>query len=409
MLVAIALGIGSLVALSAAAGLNAAGVTRDVDSWLPWVWVVPLAVLAVYWLVLGILGLRSVRRGMRLAMSGDFAGASERLRRFQDREVLLRLVGMPGWTFRQARVAEAATYWMHGMTAEAFSIAAEESRGSSAMSRASAAIAAAAAADLPDPHALARLASWVARAKANPARREHASILVSLGCADLHALALDAAEAKAESLLAVDEEHRGALALRAAARLLRGDHDGGDADLDRARSAAAGDPSNPFAIDLVDASRAEAKRARGDLAGAARIAAELATRQPWHRGALLAIAAHADDPRQGRDALEDLARRFSFDAVFAASAALALARLDRRLGDPGSAAARLAPALASPHADVRQAALTEQALCHEALGDATGARAAWEACAALSAATKLGRESAAKIGAAAVTETARPA
>ena len=123
---------------------------------LTWALFAMVVVLMLLWyLPLLWIPMLQVRRAMVDAMDGKFEEASARLRRLRDREVVLRLAGVPGVVWSQARVGEAYAYYLHGMTEEALSIAldlAGEWRPS--IARNAAIVAASCAADLGDRVAL---------------------------------------------------------------------------------------------------------------------------------------------------------------------------------------------------------------------------------------------------------------
>lgn len=365
------------------------------------------AFLLLWYLTLMFVPLRLIRRAMRESMEGKFEEASARLRRLRDREVVLRLIGVPGVVWSQARVGEAYAYHLHGLAEEALAEALELARDwRPSVSRSASIVAASAAANLGELAAFEWLAPKLRKAERDLAKPYAQNLLGVEGLAWVMQLRLDAAEERAGMLIGADPQTRFRIGrvLRAQVRALRGDLDGAEEDYTAvlaSPSLAARTTETIFVRQTIDLARAELRRTRGDFAGAAEIAMTINEEGPRHRmsrvfGASFPglAAAHGGDAASARAALGVLDRldaAWGFDGLLRAQVGLESARILLALGDAAGALQRLGPAIASPLAVLRLGGLWEQGVAKAALGDAAGARESFGWCAALGPDTRLGK------------------
>ena len=349
-----------------------------------------LAMLLVWWIALIVLGVSVVRRAVAASMRGDFAGASERLRRMFDREPFLRIAGMNGSVWRSARIAEAYNDFLHGLHGEAIEIGLAASTGwrTTPLRRSAATVVAAAAGDSGDDAPFAQIAPHLAWARRKPAHIAAQSMLAGEGFAWALQSRLAPASARADEILAAAPGSRMGLLLRALVRNLGGDLEGALADVEAARASPLLAKAKPAQRALVqqtfDSTRAELLRELGRLEEAAALARTMQA-EPLHRiprlvsvsipGLAAAVAGDAVAARLAVSALEDLRERWSFEPIFRARVAIATSRIERAAGAPARALAALPDAIACPLAVLRQEGLLEQAEARAALGDEAGVRA----------------------------------
>lgn len=384
---------------------------REHVAWIPFA--VAVVLLLAWYLSLLFFPLRMIRRAMREGMEGKFEEASARLRRLRDREVVLRLIGVPGPVWSQARVGEAYVYHLHGLGEEALAGALELARDwRPSVSRNASVIAAAAAANLGELAAFESLAPHLRKAERNLSRAYAHSLLGAEGIAWALQLRLEEAARRAGMLIAADPrtQFRMGRVLRAQVRAIRGDLDGADEDYAAvlaSPSLAAKTTEAIFVRQTIDVGRADLRRMRGDFAGAAEIAMAINAEGPRHRmsrvfGASFPglSAAHRGDAASARAALGVLDRldvAWQFDPLLRAQVGLEAAQILLAMGDAAGALQRLGPAIASPLAVLRLGGLHEQGLAKAALGDAAGARESFGWCAALGPGTRLGKMAAERV------------
>jgi len=380
-----------------------------------WYFLSVLLVLVFWWGGFVAWAVVRTRRAMREAMEGDFAGASARLRWMFDHEPWLRLAGLNGAMWKQARVIEAYNDYLHGLYRDAIEIALEESRGLwlSPLKRAAATVAASAAGDMGDASVFDRIEKHRARARLRIAHPASQAILGGEGVAWANQLRLADALARGQELLAADPRSRSGLMLRAFVSAARGDGDAALADLDALRASPLLAKAKPAARELMtqlgDATRAELLREMGRLDEAVAIARGLVER-PRHRVPRLigvsvpGLAAARAGDREGAEravsAIAQMRETWSFEPVFRARSAIALSRIERARGAPDRALAVLGDAVACPLPLLRQEGLLEQADARSALGDPAGAKQALEYVLEISTETRQARSARERLAAA---------
>lgn len=351
--------------------------------------------LLLWWVLLRLYGRFILRAGMRLAQEGQFLQANERLRKFLDREPLLRLLGLSGATWKRARIITAYNDYLHGLASEAIALALPESRGllrvRTPLRWTAALVVASTGAEAGDLAALDAIGEYLEHALVSPRSAPARQLLAMQGIAWANTLRLDEAGTRADWLRTFDPSDRLALTLHAQVATIRGDFEAALRDLDAALASPAlqkgGAAQRVMVRQMAEASRAFVLLELGRREEARAIAARLLEERPRHRVARFAAAAlpalaaespDADLASRAVAALRGLADEFSFDPMMRARAAIAIARIERTGGAPDRALAALGDAIACPIPVWRQNGLYEQALAKEAAGDAGGAKQSWE-------------------------------
>lgn len=384
-----------------------------------------LAVLVAWYLGLTLAGMLAVRKSANDAFEGRFAEADGRLRRLADREPWMRLLGASGAIWAHARTVEAYVRYLSGVPDEALRLSLEGARDlRPAIAGNAAIVAASTAAELGRGDVFAAFARHLARAKRRPGRPRPHALLGAEGLHQVLQLRLDEADARADLLIAADpgDRYRIGRTVKAAVALARGDLAAAESWYGEARRGPGLAPGKPGSVlfgQLLDAALAEIRRLRGDAAGAAALAREIAAAGPRHRTAALSAifhpalhAASRDGGAEARTALErldELQASHPADPALHARVALARARLLRALGDHAAAAEALAPAVASPLAAIRQEALLERGICRRDAGDPAGAQESWTWCLELGTNTRCGLEATALLETAGRTDADVPA